>query len=443
MLRDPDEAGLRGPATETEGSNRNGEGPRLCILTQYFPPEMGAPQARLSELGERLIDRGWQVEALTALPNYPTGRIFDDYDAGKPHIDHVGRIRCVRVPLYTAKQGFLKRLRCYFSFVRGAKRYGPRLCVRPDLIFVESPPLFISYAARYLSRRWRCPFVFNVSDLWPESAVRMGVVKPGFATRMAERLELGTYAAAAGVTGQSDEIIRSVQDRCPAVRTQVITNGVDPNRFGRQHGDQQARDLIGAEAGPVFVFAGLLGLAQGLDQILDLAKSLPSDVAGRFVLVGDGPAREHLERRISEESIPRVKMVPAVSRDRVPAILAVADAAVISLGMSIPGAVPSKIYEAMASSLPILLIADGEPARRVEQAECGLAVPPGDAAALADAYRRLADSDSLRERFSIGGRRAAETLYHRDRIADTLDQFLRQLLPTASAATNHPTGASQ
>ncbi|WP_040769316.1 glycosyltransferase family 4 protein, partial [Novipirellula maiorica] len=355
-----------GSAASSAGSR-----PKICILTQYFPPEMGAPQARLSELGERLIDLGWEVEVLTALPNYPTGKVFEEFDSQQPHVHQVGRIRTVRVPLYTAKQGFIKRIRCYFSFVRGAKRFGPKLCQRPDLLFVESPPLFISYAAKYLAKRWNCPFVFNVSDLWPESAIRMGVVKPGFATKMAERLELATYRRATAITGQSDEIIASVQARCPEVRTQVITNGVDPSRFGPGHADDEARQLLGAEPGPIFIFAGLLGLAQGLNQILDLAKSLEDSTPGRFVLVGDGPAREDLEKRIQRESIDRVKIVPAQPRERIPALLACADVAIISLGMTIPGAVPSKIYEAMASSLPILLNADGEPARRIKEAGCG------------------------------------------------------------------------
>ncbi len=431
-LTETDERESKASAKNPNDSGDVDSRPRLCILTQYFPPEMGAPQARLSELGERLIDRGWDVEALTALPNYPTGKIFDSYDPTQPHVDHVGRIRCVRVPLFTAKQGFVARLRCYFSFVRGAKRFGPKLCKRPDLIFVESPPIFISYAARYLSRRWKCPFVFNVSDLWPESAIRMGVVKPGLATRMAERLELRTYAQAVGVTGQSDEIVRSVQDRCPSARTQVITNGVDPNRFGPEHADQASREMIGEEPGPVFIFAGLLGLAQGLDQILDLAKSLPSEAPGRFVLVGDGPARSDLEKRVSKEAIDRVKILPAQPRERIPSLLASADVAVISLGMSIPGAVPSKIYEAMASSLPILLIAEGEPARRIEDAQCGLAVAPGDGTGLTEAYLRLANDDSLRQNLGANGRKAANTTYNRDGIADTLDRFLRSFLPAAS-----------
>src|ERR1041385_9205020 len=107
---------------------------------------MGAPQARLSELGEQLIDLGWDVECLTALPNYPTGRIFPGY-AGKPVVESVGRITTARVPLTPAKEGFIRRLGCYFSFIGSASRFGPKLCSRPDLLFVESPPLFIGIAA--------------------------------------------------------------------------------------------------------------------------------------------------------------------------------------------------------------------------------------------------------------------------------------------------------
>ena len=75
---------------------------RVTILTQYFPPEMGAPQCRLSELGERLIDLDWDVEVLTALPNYPTGRVFQGYDPRVPMCENVGRIRTTRVPLSPA-----------------------------------------------------------------------------------------------------------------------------------------------------------------------------------------------------------------------------------------------------------------------------------------------------------------------------------------------------
>jgi len=402
--------------------------PRLTILTQYFPPEMGAPQARLSELGERLVDFGWDVDVLTALPNYPEGRVRAGYAPWRPVAEQIGRLKAVRVPLVPSQQGFVSRLGCYLSFAASASVLGPSLLERPDLLYVESPPLFIGYAARALSLRWRCPYVFNVSDLWPESAIRMGVVKPGLATKLAEQFEVSLYRHAAGVTGQSSEIIDAVRAKAPETPTELVTNGVDPTRWGPAKATPEARALLGGEPGPVFVFAGLLGLAQGLDAILDLALALPAAVRGRFVLVGDGPVREKLAARIAGEGIGRVKLLPAQPREAIPALLGAADAAVISLGMSIVGAVPSKIYEAMASSLPILLIADGEPARRVLDAGCGLASAPGDTAGLRANFEALAGDGRRRAALGSAGRVAAEQTYDRTAIARRLDAFLRSAL---------------
>ena len=399
--------------------------PRLLILSQYFPPEMGAPQSRLSELGERLIDLGWEVDALTALPNYPTGRVFPDYRPLRAVREHVGRIDTLRVPLFASKGGFTGRVASYLSFAASAALVAPARARRPDLILAESPPLFIGLAARHLARRWRCPFVFNVSDLWPESAIRMGVVKPGVATRMAERLELSIYRRSAGVTGQSQEIIDSIRRRAPGVPTAVITNGVDPDRFSPGKADAGARALLGDEPGPIFLYAGLLGWAQGLDQLLDVAAALPADVPGRFVLLGEGADRERLQARLAREPNHRVRIVAAQPRERIPAILAGADVAAITLGMTLPGAVPSKIYEAMASALPILLIADGEAARRVTDPGCGIAVRPGDVPSAVAAFVKLSTDAELRRRLGEAGRRAAQTTYHRDAIARTLDDFLR------------------
>lgn len=402
---------------------------RLLLLTQYFPPEMGAPQARLSELGEQLIQLGWEVECLTALPNYPTGRVFPGYHPRLPMVERIGQIRTSRLPLKPAKSGFVRRLICYFSFAGAAGQFGGRLVRRPELMLVESPPLFIGFAARRLSKFWDTPYIFNVSDLWPESAVRMGVIKEGVLSRLMERLELHFYRHAAAVTGQSTEIVDSVRRRSPGTKTAVITNGVDPERFGKQALDKPALQLVGTEPGPVFIYAGLLGLAQGLDQILDLAGSLPASVPGRFVLVGDGPVREHLANRIAAERIPRVRLVPGQARERIPALLAAADAAIISLGMHIPGAVPSKLYEAMAASLPVLLVAEGEAAKRVADAHCGLTVSPGYADGLRRAFMRLAGDAGLRRTMGEAGRRAAETQYHRRSIAARLDTLLRDCLP--------------
>jgi len=402
--------------------------PRIVILTQYFPPEMGAPQVRLSELGEGLSQLGWEVTVLTALPNYPTGKIFEGYSPWRSRVETMGSMRIVQVPLWPSKNGAVRRLLTYESFARSAARYGPRQIEAPDLLFVESPPIFIGSAARSLARRWRCPYVLNVSDLWPDSLLHVGAMKEGLRYRILQRVERRLYGGAAAFTGQSTEIVESVSERNPGKPAEVITNGVAPQRFGRSQASDRARELIGERPGPVFVYAGLFGIAQGLDQILDLAVSLPPSVPGRFVLFGDGPEREAIERRVREEQIDRVRLLPAQPRDDVPALLGAADAAVIPLITKLPGAVPSKIYEAMASELPILLIASGEAAARVEQAAAGLTVEPGDAEALREAFIRLATDSGLRDQCAVHGRRAAESTYARPQITVRLDRFLREQL---------------
>jgi glycosyltransferase involved in cell wall biosynthesis len=209
---------------------------------------------------------------------------------------------------------------------------------------------------------------------------------------------------------------------------ELITNGVDPRRFGPQFADDEARDLIGREPGPVFIFAGLVGLAQGMDQILNLALDLPADVPGRFVIVGDGPVREHLEQRIASENITRVKILPMQPRNRIPALLAASDIALITIGGRVHGMVPNKIYEGMAASLPVLIVAYGEAVNRVSSAGAGIGVDPQDRNALLDAALRLIRDPDLRKRMGQNGRRAAEDVYNRDRIADRLDAFLRDRL---------------
>jgi glycosyltransferase involved in cell wall biosynthesis len=404
---------------------------RLLILTQYFPPEMGAPQARLSELGSRLAALDWDVQVLTALPNYPTGRVFEGYEGKRFVRETVGGLDTVRTWLTPSQSArTLERMRCYLTFAWSSLRLGPKLCERPDLVWVESPPLFLCATARRLARGWRVPFVINVSDLWPESFVHMGrLTRSSPAYRAMRRLEHSSYRAAAGVTGQSEGIVAAVREAVPGVRAELITNGVEPDRFGRELADAEWRREAGWEGKRVFVFAGLHGLAQGLDQVLAAAARLRDREDILFALVGEGPVKAELQTAAERAGLSNVAFYPAVARDRVPALLASADAALVTLGSAIRGAVPSKIYEAMASGLPILLVAEGEPADRVERAGAGIAVRCGDVERLAAAAVRLADDAALRDELGAAGRRAAEEVYSRDAVAARLSRFLESVLP--------------
>jgi glycosyltransferase involved in cell wall biosynthesis len=397
--------------------------PRVLVLTQYFPPEIGAAQTRLFELGQELSRLGWDVEVLTALPNYPTGRVFKGYNPRKPVQEVIGRLSVVRVPLRPAQKGFINRLICYYSFVMSAIRWGTKLCRKPDVLFVESPPIFIGLAAVSLSKYWAVSFVFNVSDLWPESAQSMGLVKNRLLLNLAERLELSYYRRAALVTGTADEIVSSVRQRSPTP-AEVITNGVDIERFGPQYADDEARALLGTKDRITFVYAGVMGVAQGLDRILDVAVRVRDLSQVQFVLIGEGAERESLKRRVQLEELHNVQVLGPQPKERIPALLAAADGVFNVLKFAIHGAVPSKIYEAMATGLPILFGGEGEGARRILEANAGIVAPYGDITALEDGLRKLTTQPFLRQQFGSAGRVAAEKLYSRKEIARRLHELL-------------------
>lgn len=239
---------------------------------------MGAAQARLSELGSRLKALGWQVQVLTALPNYPTGQIFPGYKHARYVRETVDGLDTIRVSLIpSASRAAFPRLRCYLSFAWSVLRLGRKICDRPDLIYVESPPLFLGPTGEMLARWWRIRYVINISDLWPESFVQMGRLRRSTVIyRMLRKVEIRCYRRAAAVTGQSSDIASSVRSAAPDAEVELITNAVDPLIFGPFRRESARRRELGWEGKCVFMYAGLHGFAQGLDQIIRAASMLQS-----------------------------------------------------------------------------------------------------------------------------------------------------------------------
>lgn len=403
---------------------------RFGILTQYYPPEMGAPQARLSDLARRLREHGHEVFVLTGMPNYPSGKIRPGYRALFRREIREG-VHVLRAPIFPSKSvGLTRRLASYFSFVASSLVVGALALPRLDFLLTESPPLFLGISGFLLARWKRARWIFNVSDLWPESAVRLGVVSDGLGLSLARRLEAFCYRRAWLVSGQSREILEDIGRRFPGVRVYHLSNGVDAAAFRPERCSREARRrLVGDSGGGecVAVYAGLHGVAQGLDQVLEALARLDG-VGPRAVFIGDGPERERLVRRAAELGLRRVCFLEPVPREEVPELLASADIAVVPLKMRLPGAVPSKVYEAMASGIAVLLVADGEAAAIVREARAGVVVEPGDVAGLAGALARMAGDPEGRRQMGRSGREWAQARFDRSGIAEG---FLRHLEESA------------
>ena len=269
---------------------------RILILTQYYPPEIGAPQNRLHELAIRLKKKGLQVEVLTALPNYPKMEVFEEYSNKQKREETIEGITVHRSWIYVSpSKRIIARLLNYFSFVWSSYWRGRRL-KSFDYLMVESPPLFLGYSAMALSKKLNAKLIFNVSDLWPESAEKLGLVTNKHLLKMATRLEHKCYENSALITGQTQGIVNDIQKRFPHKKVTWLPNGVDISFYNpekieagdfRQKNGFKINDII-------FFYGGILGYAQGLEIIIEAAHRLKTFPEAQFVIQGAGPEKEKL-----------------------------------------------------------------------------------------------------------------------------------------------------
>jgi len=397
---------------------------RICILNQYYPPEIGAPQARLSELSNFLRKHGHEMTILTAMPNYPSGKLFEGYGGwySKENIDGISIIRSYIFPSNSVK--LVPRLWNYFSFVLSSLFVGIFALPKCDVLLTESPPLFLGISGFFLSKIKGAKWIFNVSDLWPESAVNLGLIGDGLPLKLSKILESFCYKKSWFVTGQSREIVRNISERFPKVEIYRLSNGVDIERFNpKQKSDILKQWSNGKEL--TAVYSGLHGIAQGLDQIIKAAVELEKTVPElQIILIGDGPEKDQLIDSAEELNISNFTFVEPQTKEKMPGIWASANIALISLKQYIPGAVPSKLYEAMASGVPVIMIGEGEPEHIVKSANCGVTVKPNNQNALVEAFIKLANDQKLKNAFGNNGRSYVKEHFNRENI---MNEFLKYL----------------
>jgi len=337
---------------------------KILFLTQYFPPEIGAPQNRLFELAIRLKDKGAIIKVLTAMPNYPEMKIHKTYKRKFYWKEEIGGLDVIRTYIYVKKSNSLFiRLLNYFSFVCSSCLIGLFKLGHYDFIFCESPPLFLGITAYLLKLRTGAKLIFNVSDLWPESAAKLGLVSNRFLLRLARSLEEFMYINSWLITGQTQGIVKNISTRFPTKKVYWLKNGVDINFFDCIKKDKKWRNRNNLkDKDMIFLYAGIIGYAQGLEVILNVAKRLEMYDDLKFILMGSGPEKEKLVNKDKSLKLKNVMFLDVVSKDQMPGIIGAIDAAIIPLKKIdlFKGAIPSKIFEYLAMKKPLVLGVDGE-----------------------------------------------------------------------------------
>ena len=393
---------------------------RILLVTHYFPPEIGAPQARLSELARAWTAAGDDVTVLTGLPNHPTGVIPPRYRRKARLEEQVDGYRVVRTWLYaTPNQAMVRKTLGHLSFMLTSVVLGRPLLGDFDVVVVSSPTFFSIFSAWVLARLRRVPLTIEVRDLWPAIFAELGVLTDRRLLRLLERIELWLYHSADAVVlvteGFRDDLIRR---GVPADKLHVIRNGVDLDRFRPADADPEVRRRLGAGPDDTLVlYIGAHGISHGLTSVAEAAAKL-SGLPIRFAFVGDGAARQDLLRRVDELGATNVTLLPGVPRSEVSAMIAAADICLVPL-RDVPlfaTFIPSKIFEFCAMARPIVGAVRGEAAAIVSAAG-GVVVPPEDPEALAGAVAELADDPARRAAMGRAGRQLVERDFDRRQLA--------------------------
>ena len=388
----------------------------VLYFSQYFPPENTASSRRAYDTAYGLVAAGHQVTLIVEVPNHPQGIIPQEF-AGKlfqrKKMDGLDVIY-VWVKASPVKD-FHSRLFFYFSYMITAILAGLFVArQRYDVVFSTSPPLFVGGAGLVVSWLRRTPFVFEAIDLWPEAAVTVGELKNPRFIRWATRLEEACYRRAEKIFLTAQEMIERLVERgMPREKLVLIRNGARTDLFFK---DTNARAKIRAELdftdAFVVLFAGLHGLAYDLLGLMNVAHLLRDEKDIHFLLVGDGILKEQMQKRAIELNLSNVMFLPTQSRERIPAYFNASDALVVPMREPhIVGTLPVKIYDAMASELPLIVAAEGEPVTVVLESDAGVVVSPENAEKLAEMILSVRKDKDARVRWGRNGRRAVEKQY--------------------------------
>jgi len=387
---------------------------------------MGAPSARVFELSAQWAKLGHDVTVLTGFPNHPTGTVPPEYRSRFRRLtcrDNIAGIKVIRTWLYPAPNRLpLERILNYSSFfVSAVVRSLPMQ--RFDLVIATSPQLLVGLCGWWIGKLKRCPFIFEVRDLWPESLLASGVSHQGSALiQTLERLTMFLYRRSDRIVVVTEAFKRnliSVRGISPE-KIDVVTNGADLDLFCTGQSRESIRAALDLENRFVISYVGTIGFAHGLETLLDAARKIQAQLPHvLFLIVGDGADRKRLEDLASEWQLPNVRFLGQQPREKVPGILSASDLCVVMLRKSelFKTVLPSKMFEIFAAACPVILTVDGEARSVLEKAKAGIYVEAENVEALVEAILRVCNNPSERSTYAINGRDFVSKSFSREQTA--------------------------
>lgn len=400
----------------------------ILYLSQYFPPEMGAPAARVYELSREWVRAGHRVTVLTGFPNHPTGVIPPEYRGRVFQRETREGIEVVRTWLYAApNRGTVRRILNYVSFPTTAVLLGVPAIGRCDVVIGTSPQFFVAVAGWLAGVLTRRPFVFEVRDLWPDSIEAVAALRSRVVIGGLRKIEEFLYRRAARIVAVARSTPRILAERgFDPAKMEVVPNGVDLEFFRPGPTDNEVRRKHAPPGAFLVSYIGTHGMAHALGTVLDAAESLKDDPRFRFLLVGEGAEKPSLLESARSRGLSNVVFLDQQSRDRLPDFYRASDVCLVPLRKTalFRAVLPSKIFEILGCGRPILLSVEGEAKELVEESGGGISIEPESARALRDALERLASDPGLGREMGERGRRFVEARYARSALAASYLEIL-------------------
>ena len=399
---------------------------KILYVSQYFPPEMGAPAARAAELSRHWARMGHQVTVLTGFPNHPTGVVPEEWRSRLHRlrytetVDGVSVVRTWLWPLPNRKAH--ERIRNYVSFSVSAAVSGLDL-QKPDVVIATSPQLLCALSGWWLAFWNRVPFIFEVRDLWPESLAAVGAGSEGtllhrtlgaiagFLYRRADRIVVVSPAF-------KDHLIRYWN--VPAARISIVENGVETDLFYPDPAAMEVRKQLKAEDRFLICYIGTMGNAHGLQTLVAAAEELQTALpSAMFLLIGEGAEKEQIVELAAARGLTNIRFLGQQPRERIAAYVSSADLCLVMLKKTelFKTVIPTKLLEYMACERPVIVAVDGQARKIVEEAEAGVFVEPENSKALAKAILDLAEKPERRRQMGASGRRYIVNKFSREKTA--------------------------
>lgn len=412
---------------------------RLLLIHQYFagPTEPGG--TRHYELAAHLVRQGHECTIVASTINYSSGKRAV---AGRGLVveQNIDGIRVLRAYTYPSlHRSFTWRVVALVSFMFTSVWAALR-AKNIDLVMGTSPPLFQALSAWFVAAVRRRPLLLEIRDLWPEFAIDIGVLTNPVLIKLARWVEIFLYRRATHLLVNSPAYRDYLLAKgVPDSKISVIANGVDPEMFTPEADGKFFREELGVTDKFVVTYAGALGMANDLETVLRAAARLRTETRVRFLLVGEGKERPHLEAKAKELELGNLQFVGSRTKAEMRAVLAGSNACLATL-KNIPmfrTTYPNKVFDYMAAGRPTILAIDGVIRQVVDAAGGGIFVEPGNDRALAAAVQTLCDDRERCRAMGMAARRYVVENFNRHRQAEDFVRLLERLA-NGSSSDNEP-----